>query len=152
MILCAIRAGGGGERVRLATNGLPFESDSRLAAFMDKLMVCERSVEDIETMVQLMDRILTTVGLSLAEAKTFHMGIEWMETEGKRVRNVCKTSLFGACWCPAPPHTLRELHFIFDPKRVNKKSRATIGRRWPVGRPGPATELPCRAALIALHN
>ena len=70
--------------MRLATNRLQFDGGSGLAAFMDDLMVCERSVADMDQMVQLLDRILTTVGLSLAEAKTFHMGLEWMETAGKR--------------------------------------------------------------------
>ncbi len=84
MVIGAILAGGGGERVRQATNGLQFDGGSGLAAFMDDLMVCERTVATMEKMVQLLYRILTTVGLSLAEAKTFHMGLEWMETDGKR--------------------------------------------------------------------
>ena len=51
---------------------------------MDDLMICERTVAAMDRMVQLLHRILTTVGLSLAEAKTFHMGFEWMETAGRR--------------------------------------------------------------------
>ena len=51
---------------------------------MDDLMICERTVAEMDRMVQLLYRILTTVGLSLAEAKTFHMGLESMETAGRR--------------------------------------------------------------------
>ena len=55
--------------------------------------------------------------------------------------------MFHACWCPVPPHPMQTPFCISKHKRVNNKSRATIGR------PGPATDLPCRAALIiALHN
>jgi hypothetical protein len=32
---------------------------------------------------KVLDRVLTTVGHALAEAKTFHMGLERMETPGK---------------------------------------------------------------------
>jgi hypothetical protein len=66
---------------------------------MDDLMVCERSVADIEKMVELMDRILTTVGLALPEAKTSHMGIEWMETE-RRMKYQLR---MGDHWSPPSP-------------------------------------------------
>ena len=72
MVLSALLAGGGGEHVRLATNGLQFDGGSGRAAFMDDVMICERTVAEMDRMVQLLYRILTTVGLSLAEAKTFH--------------------------------------------------------------------------------
>jgi hypothetical protein len=52
MILSALRAGGGGgERVRLATNGLQFDGGSGRAAFMDDLMICERTVAAMDRMV-----------------------------------------------------------------------------------------------------
>ncbi len=69
--------------MRLATNGLQFEGGSGRAAFMDDLMLCERTVAATDRTVELLYRILTTVGLSLAEAKTFHMGLEWQETPGR---------------------------------------------------------------------
>ncbi len=53
MVLCALRAGGGGERVRLATSGLQFDGGSGRAAFMDDLMICERTVAAMGRMVYL---------------------------------------------------------------------------------------------------
>ncbi len=54
MVLCAlrVRAGGGGERVQLATNGLQFDGGSGRAAFMDDLMICERTVAEMDRMVE----------------------------------------------------------------------------------------------------
>ena len=69
--------------MRLATNGLQFDGGSGRAAFMDDLMVCERTIAAMDRSVELLYRILTTVGLSLAEAKTYHMGLEWQETPGR---------------------------------------------------------------------
>jgi hypothetical protein len=83
MVLSALRAGGCGERVRLATNGLQFDGGSGRAAFMDDLMICERSTGEMDQTVALLYRILTTVGLSLAETKTYHMGLQWQEPPGK---------------------------------------------------------------------
>ena len=50
---------------------------------MDDLMICERTIAEMDRSVELLYRILTTVGLSLAESKTYHMGLQWQEPPGK---------------------------------------------------------------------
>ena len=83
LVLCAILKGGGGSEVRLVTNGLNFDHGAGLAAFLDDLMVSSRSVAGLKDLIKLLDWVLTTVGLALAETKTFHMGLQWMESPGR---------------------------------------------------------------------
>ncbi len=83
MVLCAILKGGGGSEVRLVSNSLHFDHGAGLAAFMDDLMVSARSVAGLKALIKLLDWVLTTVELALVETKTFHMGLQWMETSGR---------------------------------------------------------------------
>ncbi len=73
MVLSALLAGGGGEHVRLATNGLQFDGGSGRAAFMDDLMTCERTVAEMDRMVQLLYRTRRSQGsvasIAFTEAK-----------------------------------------------------------------------------------
>ena len=62
--------------MRLANNGLQCDNGAGLAAFMDDLMVSSRSVAGLNRLLRLLAEVLTTVGLALAEAKTFHMGLQ----------------------------------------------------------------------------
>jgi hypothetical protein len=80
MVLCAIMQEGGGAEVRIVTNGLQFDHGAGLSAFMDDLMVSARSVAGLTALIKLLDWVLTTVGLALADTKTFYMGLEWMES------------------------------------------------------------------------
>ena len=47
------------------------------------VMVSARSVAGLKAFIKLLDWVLTTVGLALAETKTFHMWLEWMEVPGR---------------------------------------------------------------------
>ena len=95
MVLCAITKGGGGAEVRLATNGLQFDNGAGLAAFMDDLIVSARSVAGLKVLLRLLDGVLTTVDLALAESKTFHMGLQWMETAGRMSYHLRMSEAWG---------------------------------------------------------
>ena len=81
--------------MRLAKNCLQFENGAGLAAFMDNLMVSARSVAGLNDLLRLLDEVLTTVGLSLAESKTFHMVLQWMEMDGRTSYHLRMSEAWG---------------------------------------------------------
>ena len=50
-------------------------------------------------LIKKLDRVLTTVGLALAKAKTFHMGLQWMEIPGKTTYHLRMSN----AWVPVHP-------------------------------------------------
>jgi hypothetical protein len=62
-------------------------------------MLSSRSVAGLNRLLRLLGEVLTTVGLALAEAKTFHMGLQWAESAGRTSYHL----RMSEAWGPATP-------------------------------------------------
>ena len=62
---------------------------------MDDLMVSSRSVAGLNDLLRVLHEVLTTVGLALAESKTFHMVLQWMEMDGRTSYHLRMSEAWG---------------------------------------------------------
>ncbi len=91
---------------------------------MDDLMICERTIAEMDRTVELLYRILTTVGLSLAESKTYHMGLEWQEPAGRAKHEL---RMHGD-WGPAIPGE-RSAHRVYRGAHEITRIEVDVGLR-----------------------